>query len=363
MTARRVLTAAAAPLLLAPAPFGPWQSWIPALTAVVVLALTVLGGPSAVFGAAGLSLAVDLGYVGYVGENGLTLLWMPVEYAALLVLTVRAVRVLPGRRVWWGGGLGAFAAPALPLRFTLRQPAPLDASVAGLFLAAFPVAAAVGTGLYLRRQDERRARAVDDARREQRLAVARDLHDYVAHELTGILLEVQAARFAGGRDEAEDDRLLARLEAAGQRALASMDHTLDALRDPGGATPRRHALAELPELLGDSATPPELHGLAGLPALPDAVEDAAYRVVLEALTNVRRHAPAARHVTVVLAHAPGTGLTATVTDDGPAHPRPHPGGGTGLAVLRERIAALGGELAAGPEGPGWRVVARVPTGA
>ncbi|MGW4806621.1 sensor histidine kinase [Kitasatospora sp. NPDC004272] len=359
MTTRRALLAVAVLLLLAPAPFGPWPAWIPALTAAAVLALAVPGRPRAVFGAAGLSLAVDLAYV---GRNGLTLLWMPVEYAALLALTVRAVRALPGRRAWWGGGLGAGAALVLPLRFALRQPAPLDASVAGVFLAAAPVAAAVGTGLYLRRQDERRTRAVDDARREQRLAVARDLHDYVAHELTGILLEVQAARFGGGYDPAENARLLARLEAAGQRALASMDHTLDALRDPGGAAPRHHALAELPELLGHFPTPPELHGLAGLPALPPAVEDAGYRAVLEALTNVRRHAPAARRVAVVLAHAPGTGLTATVTDGGPAHPHPRPGGGTGLDALRGRIAALGGELTAGPDGPGWRVTARIPAG-
>ncbi|MFF2820797.1 sensor histidine kinase [Kitasatospora cineracea] len=358
---RMVATAAAALLLLVPAPFGPWPVWLPALTAAAVLALTALGGPAAVCWAAGLSLAVDLGQV---GENGPALLWMPVEYALLLVLTVRAVRRLPGRRAWWGGALGALAGLALPLRFALRQPHPLDASVAGLLIAAVPVAAAVGTGLYLRRQDERRTRAVDDARRAQRLAVAGDLHDYVAHELTGILLEVQAARL-GGHDEAENARLLARLEAAGQRALASMDHTLDALRAPDGAAPRRHTLAELPALLGHFPTPPALHGLTGLPALPPAVEDAAYRAVLEALTNVRRHAPAADRVTVTLAHAPGSGLTATVTDGGPAHPHPRPGGGSGLDALRTRLAALSGELAAGPlgpAGPGWRVEARIPTG-
>ncbi|MFJ5883394.1 sensor histidine kinase [Kitasatospora cineracea] len=366
-TRRVTATAAAALLLLGPAPFGPWPVWLPALAAAAVLALTALGGPAAVCWAAGLSLAADLGYPGYVGDtgrNGLALLWMPVEYALLLVLTVRAVRRLPGRRAWWGGALGAAAGLVLPLRFALRQPHPLDASVAGLLAAAVPVAAAVATGRYLRRQDERRARAVADARREQRLAVAGDLHDYVAHELTGILLEVQAARL-GGHDEAENARLLARLEAAGQRALASMDHTLDALRAPDGAAHRRHTLAELPSLLSHFPTPPALHGLPALPALPPAVEDAAYRAVLEALTNVRRHAPAADRVTVTLTHTPGRGLTATVTDGGPAHPHPRPGGGSGLDALRTRLATLGGELTAGPlgpAGPGWRVEARIPTG-
>ncbi|WP_051653154.1 sensor histidine kinase [Kitasatospora cheerisanensis] len=284
---------------------------------------------------------------------------MPVEFAVLLVLVVRSVRHLTARQSWTVGALTTGAALLLPLRFALRQPEPLDASVAGLVLSVAPVAVALGGALYLRGQDDRRARAVRDARREQRLAVARDLHDYVAHELTGILLEVQAAQVSG-YDPDENARLLARLEAAGQRALASMDHTLDALRAEDAA-PRRHTLAELPGLLDHFPDRPALHRPDDLPALPPVVEDAAYRVALEALTNIRRHAPAADRITLALAHCPDAGLTVTVTDSGPAHPRARPGGGTGLSALRTRIADLGGELTAGPHGTGWRVAATLPT--
>ncbi|MGW4379371.1 sensor histidine kinase [Kitasatospora sp. NPDC004531] len=359
--ARRTLTAVAAAALLLPAALASGSGWLPAVTAALVLALTALRLPPvlAPVAAALLSLAVD---AGYLGDHGLALVWMPVEFATLLVLVVRTVRRLPARAAWGAGALTTAAALALPLRFALRQPVPLDASVAGLVLAVVPVGASLGAALYLRDQDDRRARAVRDARHEQRLAVARDLHDYVAHELTGILLEVQAAQLSG-YDEDENARLLARLEAAGQRALASMDHTLDALRAPDGAAPRRHTLAELPALLDHFPDRPALHGAADLPELPAAVEDAAYRVALEALTNIRRHAPAADGITVALAHRPDTGLTVTVTDSGPAHPRARPGGGTGLTALRTRVADLGGELTAGPHGTGWQVAATLPTGA
>ncbi|OKJ16892.1 sensor histidine kinase [Kitasatospora sp. CB01950] len=359
--ARPALTAVAAALLFLPAAFAHGSAWLPAATAALILALTALRLPSvlAPVAAALLSLAVD---AGYFGDHGLELVWMPAEFATLLVLVVRTVRRLPARPAWAAGALTAAAALALPLRFALRQPVPLDASVAGLALAVVPVAAALGAALYLRGQDDRRVRAVRDARREQRLAVARDLHDYVAHELTGILLEVQAAQVSG-YDEAENARLLARLEAAGQRALTSMDHTLDTLRAPDDAAPRRHTLTELPALLDHFPDRPALHGPAELPALPPAVEDAAYRVALEALTNIRRHAPAADLITVALAHHPCAGLTVTVTDAGPAHPHARSGGGTGLAALRSRIADLGGELTAGPHGTGWQVAATLPTGA
>ncbi|MFJ5922420.1 sensor histidine kinase [Kitasatospora sp. NPDC092948] len=359
MTARRVLTAAAVALLLLPAALAPWTAWFPALAAALVLALTTLRPPPVAgpVAAALVSLALD---AGLPGDHLLAQLWTPVEFTALLVLVARSVRRLTTRRAWAVGALTATAALALPLRFALRQPLPGPASAAGLLLAAVPLAGVLGAALHLRGQDDRRARAVRDARHEQRLAVARDLHDYVAHELTGILLEVQAAQL-GGYDEDENARLLARLESAGQRALASMDHTLDALRAPDGAGPRRHTLAELPALLDRFPDRPALHGHAELPALPPAVEDAAYRVALEALTNIRRHAPAAGRITVALAHRPGAGLTVTVTDSGPAHPHARPGGGTGLAALRSRIADLGGELTAGPHGPGWQVAATLPT--
>jgi signal transduction histidine kinase len=85
-------------------------------------------------------------------------------------------------------------------------------------------------------------------------------------------------------------------------------------------------------------------------------------VVIEALTNVRRHAPSATTVTVAVAVHSGV-VEVTVVDDGGAAPAaPRDGGGTGLAGLDERVRALGGDLHAGPHGAGWRVSCHLPAG-
>ncbi|BAJ31721.1 MULTISPECIES: ATP-binding protein [Kitasatospora] len=329
-----------------------------------------------------LSLAVD---AGYFGPRGLVLLWLPFEYAALLVLAGRTVRRSAARRAAFAAAAVVLAALALPLRFTVRLPqAVLGTSVVAAAAAALPVAVAIGTGLHLRRQDERQARAVRLARREQRLEVARDLHDFVAHEVTGILLEVQAAQFSG-YDERQTGELLARLEAAGTRALDSMDHTLRTLREreTPGAGP---GLAELPALVDRfraagpadtvlTLTTPE-PGTAD--TVPPETGDTAYRVVLEALTNIRRHAARAGHLHVEVTRTGDPAvLRVTVTDSGgrdpAATPPRRPGeGGTGLAALAARVHALGGTLTAGPHtatatpgrpgasGAGWRVRAELP---
>ncbi|MFC8720689.1 sensor histidine kinase, partial [Kitasatospora sp. NPDC057198] len=318
------------------------------------------------------------------GPRGLVLLWLPFECAALLVLTGRVVRGAGIRRPAPAGAALVLAVLALPLRFTLRLPqAVLDPSVAAVVLAALPAACAVGTGRYLHAQDGHRNLAVRRARHDQRLEVARDLHDHVAHEVTGILLEVQAARVCG-YDEERTGELLARLEAAGTRALDSMDHTLRTLRDPAApatatAEPppaRTHGLADLPGLVDRFLAAGPADGALVLEpgpvgTVPPEVEDAAHRIVLEALTNVRRHAPQAERVDVEVVRVPGPALRITVTDSGrrtnsgrrtaSGLPARRAGtGGTGLAALTEQTGALGGTLTAGPQRAGWRVRAVLP---
>ncbi|KJS56964.1 hypothetical protein VM98_04330 [Streptomyces rubellomurinus subsp. indigoferus] len=396
---RRTLCVVAGALVAAPAAFAQTASaWIVALAAAAALAVAVLrrpfGAGSAVRAAglvAAVSLAVD---AGYPGPRGVVLLWLPFEFAALLVLVARVVRLAPARQAALVGSALTLAVTVLPLRFALQPPGPaLGPAVVGVATAVFPAAGAVGVGLYLRALDDRRARAVRRARREQRLEVARDLHDFVAHEVTGILLEVQAAQL-GPYDEREVGELLVRLEAAGLRALDSMDHTLRTLREPGGGSggsgdvpgdvpevavaepppTRTRGLADLPELLERFlAAGPVDGGLDLAPGLagtaPPAIEDAAYRIVLEALTNVRRHAPDTGRLAVEVVCAEGPALRVTVTDGGRwagsgrlggPGPRRDGGGGTGLAALGERVEALGGRLEAGPYGGGWRVRGELP---
>ncbi|MFB7617499.1 sensor histidine kinase [Kitasatospora sp. NPDC056181] len=369
------------------------------------------------------SLALD---AGYSGPYRLAAFWLPFEWLALLVLLGRAVRRVPGR---WAGPVGALVGLAVllvPLRFALRVPeGGWTGSLIVTLLSLLPAVGVAGAGLYLRALDARRERAVAGARREQRLEVARGLHDFVAHEITGIVLEAQAGQLPG-LDAAETGDLLRRLEEAGLRALDSMDAMVGALRDPQadeagegravGAT-RVHGLADLAELVGrfsgtgsTRATVELAPESAGL--LSRDAEATAYAVVLEGLTNVRRHAPGAGEVVVrvaVVDRPAGRGgsgesggsadaggsagrsgpagrggsagrggpdgsvvrvVEVSVTDDGGRGRAPGPrglwrrlpgSGGTGLAGMAERLAAHGGSLGAGPHQPsGWRITCELP---
>ncbi|MFF2746162.1 sensor histidine kinase [Kitasatospora sp. NPDC058048] len=398
---RRPLAAVSAFALLAPVllaqPDARGAAALLALTAVLAAVAALLPWPAgritlgAAAGAvAGASLLVD---AVYPGPYRLPALWLPFEWLALLGLLFRAVRRLPDRSAGPVGGLVGLAAVLLPLRFALRTPQGGAAGpVVGVLLSLLPLLGVAGAALYLRVLDARRERAVARARREQRLEVARGLHDFVAHEITGIVLEAQAGQLPGQEPE-ETTALLRRLEEAGLRALDSMDEMVGALREPsgrevrdgksdssdgsdregraGGATTRRLGLADLPELVARFGTTGALRatvelapGTAG--RLSAEAEATAYAVVLEALTNIRRHAPQATEVTVRVAPGERGAVELAVTDDGGPARKPllrrRPGaGGTGLAGLTARAAAHGGSLTAGPSTPaGWRVGCSLP---
>jgi signal transduction histidine kinase len=202
---------------------------------------------------------------------------------------------------------------------------------------------------------------------EERLRIARDLHDSVAHSMASI--SVQAGVGAHVLDDRPEDAraaLLANKHASGN-ALAELRATLGMLRS-SDAAPREPAagLDRLPALVESSRAA----GLAvdvvvegdGRP-LPPAVDTAAFRIVQESLTNVIRHAGAARAV-VAVRHS-DDGVEIEVTDDGrgAVNGNGADGGspGHGLAGMRERVALLGGELSAGTRrSGGYRVQARFP---
>ncbi|WP_018217302.1 sensor histidine kinase [Salinispora vitiensis] len=356
---------------------GPPVGWLCAIPAAMALAAAILRWPAgpvslaiAASAAAGVSLAVDLGYP---GPHALTLLWMPFEIVALWALMARVVRRVPDRQVVAVAAVTGAAVLFLPLRLTLRLPTSGWAeSVVGLALALFPAACAVGVGLYLRSLDRRRERSVVHARRQQRLEVASDLHDFVAHDVMGIVLEAQAARVSD-YDPEQTRHLLARIEEAGLRALDSMDHTVQALRSPDVTEPddqpstRVYGLADLAELVERFAAGGTVRAeLAMADSLPDTlgpeVEKTVYAVVLEALTNIRRHAAGATAVAVSVTSMPGPAVSVSVTNDGGTGSplRVRHGGGTGLAGLVGRTDALGGSLTAGPQGTGWQVLCVLP---
>ncbi|MFI6455654.1 sensor histidine kinase [Streptosporangium amethystogenes] len=421
---RALLCAMVVVMVPIPAVLAPPSALVVACSATLAMAVALSRWPYrgiTLAGAAGLVIVVSFAVaLVYQGRHQFVGLWLPVEMCALLLLLGRVVRRLPGwQAAVIGASLGVAITFELPLRLTLRMPNPTaETSILLCFMSFFPVAVVAGIALYLRSLDDRRVRAVARARRAQRLDVARDLHDFVAHEVTGIVLEAQAAQLAD--QDPEGARALAvRIEEAGLRALASMDHMVSALRDPderAAAEPpptRMYGLADLPDLVGRfSATggiPAELQraeepadGRSGAPdsdpnggrseksadetagTLPREIESTAYAVVLEALTNVRRHAPSATRVLVSAVRTADPALEVSVVDDGGVagagvlavwkgeaggdrRVRPQaltgkdrPGGGTGLISLAERVEALGGTLTTGRHGKGWQVRAVLP---
>ncbi|WP_344404269.1 sensor histidine kinase [Dactylosporangium fulvum] len=312
------------------------------LAAVGVVATAVM--PRLALSAALLSLVVD---AAHRGPPAPAALWFPVELAALAVLQVRVTR----RGTVIEAAAVGLAIVALPLRMTLHVPTNrFEASVLLVATTFFVGVCATGAGLHLRAGDQRRRRAEERARRAQRLDLARDLHDLVAHEVTGIVVQAQAAQVAGDPDA------LARIEAAGLRALDAMDNMVRTLRGADEQAPLRvHGLGDLPEVVARfDATGPARATLRMAPGATLSPEAgvAAYHVVVEALTNVRRHAPKAATVVVSLDRA---GLLTIVDSGGGGPRRRRTGGGTGLAGVAERVGALGGTLYAGPHEAGWRV--------
>ncbi|WP_405870897.1 MULTISPECIES: sensor histidine kinase [unclassified Streptomyces] len=298
----------------------------------------------------------------------------PGEIAVLLCLLFIAVRHCPPRLAVVCGVLTAGAVLVMPVRYyrTLwsGDEAPMYVLI-GLIL----IGLVSGLAAYLRSLDYRRTVAVADTRREERLAIAADLHDFVAHHVTGILVQTQMARMmaTAGPKTADVglDPVLAGIERAATEALASMRRTVGVLRDTTEEADRRPVgdLASIAELTDGFAHPGQKITLHRDPAasddLPHEVQAAAFRVVQEALTNVRRHAADATEITVGLRHE-GSRLEVTVSDDGRGGtqlPAAAHGGGFGLVGLRERVTALGGELHTGPRaaaGHGWEVRALFP---
>lgn len=234
--------------------------------------------------------------------------------------------------------------------------------------AAWAAAALAGAELLRvrreQRERERRARAEAERRRadEERLRIARELHDVLAHSMSVINVQAGVGLALLDSDPDQARTALTTIKAASREALGEVRQVLDALRTPGAA-PRAPApgLRQLPEL-ADQAARAGLHvetETLGEPSpLPPGADLAAFRIIQEALTNTVRHS-AARTARVRL-HYTGGHLGIRVDDDGPAAGGTT-GGGNGLIGMRERAAACGGTVTAGPRpGGGFRVTARLP---
>ncbi|WP_285537320.1 sensor histidine kinase [Streptomyces lavendulae] len=212
---------------------------------------------------------------------------------------------------------------------------------------------------------ERSERAAAARRRadEERLRIARELHDVLAHSISVINVQAGVGLALLDTDPEQARTALTTIKAASKEALGEVRQVLDTLRAPGAA-PRAPApgLDRLPELLEQAAAAGLTVTAAteGRPrTLPPGADLAAFRILQEALTNVVRHS-GSRTARIRLAWRPD-GLELRVDDDGPATGDPADGSGNGLAGMRERAAALGGTIEAGPRPDGgFRVIARLP---
>lgn len=285
------------------------------------------------------------------------------EAAAVLVATVVGIRSEPSSRgavVVGAGTLLAVLAAVL-----LRREPDVTAALLGILVWS----CAVTAGIAVRHIRSKREAALEDARRAERMELARELHDVVAHQVSGIIVQAQAANAVASTDAERAAAAFSAIEAAGSEALAGMRRMVGAIRDeadhPAPLTVP-YGLADIPALM-DSFDPGRERTTLAIDttdaSLPAGLGESAYRIVREALTNVRRHAPGGR--TRVDVRRIGTDLVLEVRNDGVRpHSRGHRTTGYGLTGIAERVAMLGGSLDAGPDAPGtWTVRARLPTAA
>jgi signal transduction histidine kinase len=197
----------------------------------------------------------------------------------------------------------------------------------------------------------------------ERLRIAREVHDTVAHAIAVINVQAGVTAHVLDRRPQQARETLVTIEQTSARALGELRATLGMLRDAEDRRAPTPGLGQVEELVGmarEAGLDVKLEVASPPRELPSAVDQAAYRILQESITNVIRHAGPAR-VTVSLTYGP-SGLQLRITDDG-CGPRHADGsqGGRGIVGMRERAALLGGELTAGPrQGGGFQVQARLP---
>ncbi|WP_327266491.1 histidine kinase [Streptomyces sp. NBC_01232] len=312
-------------------------------------------------GAAAASLACSAAlHLGY-GTAGVPFVYGAFEPVALLVVLALVARRGPAAATGPVALLLAAAVIVRPLSIGVQEG---SLSVAfGLTLITVVVAGASVTARMVaayRRQREHHVRL------EQRIELARDLHDYVAHHVTGIVVQAQGARAVAARRPDMVLPALQRIEETGTEALASMRQMVGGLGACGSGVAQA-----APAGMDDLRALVEGFALHGVPAyfseegptdtVPSEVAATLHRVTAEALTNIRKHARHCRHVSVQVRVRPHEAAV-RITNDGTAHGTSRPG--YGLKGLSERVTLAGGTFRAGatPEGE-WQVRARMPLAA
>jgi len=295
-------------------------------------------------------------------------------YAAWLALYAAGVYTQPARRARFALAMGAGGLIAIMLVAAGTHGATAGDLPVPLLVTAIVVLLSITVRSRRAQLDalrdratalEREAAAVASrAAVEERLRIAREVHDLVGHGLSGIAVQSSTARLALDAGQLGQARAaLTAVESSSRSALQEMRQLLDVLRAGDGAdylpAPGARDLPRLVDGLRGQGVSAQL-SMDAVDELPDAVSVCVYRVVQEALTNAVKHAPGSR-VTVELTAADEEVLVA-IENHAQQAAAPSVSGGHGLLGMRERVAALGGEVTAGSTAghPGWLVRARIP---
>jgi signal transduction histidine kinase len=312
------------------------------------------------------------------------LIGAPVGFRRLLPQTMLAVSLAFSTVALATGAIPDFA--SAPIVVTLGCELYLAASLSALILTPLILGAAlivapgdqgslIGTAFgclvvvvawvlgWIRRERHRHAKQVAEQRTQraigdERLRIARELHDIVAHSMSLIAVRASVADHVFGVRPLEAQAALRDIEAASRSALSQLRQVVEGLRDDGGDYAPAPGLADLPALAGRAeaggvSVRLTVAGEEAIEQVPEAVGLSAFRIVQEALTNTVKHAaaPAVCTITVTVTSAE---IRIRAADDGV--PAPASGGGHGIIGMRERVAAWGGEFSAGPGDTGGFVV-------
>ena len=358
--------------------------------AVLVLGLSLLGvgpeGPEGPPDWGAVALAVALGvavalrrrypWPVLLAANAITLTWFHLDYHGRLVTVAPLIAcyTVAAHRGWRAGVVGALVTAAttvITVGVTMGgewfgdqvvNAVPLEA-------AATALGAAVGSHRAFRAGARERAERIAQARSDQakaqaaeeRLEIARELHDVFGHTMAAISVQAGVAVHVMGRRPEQAAEALQAIKRISDDGLAEVQVLLGVMRsDNVRALTADGGLAQLEKLLDVAGVEVELSVRGDDRAVPVAVDLAAFRIVQESLTNVRRHSGASK-VWLSLVFGDGS-LEVVVRDDGsPGAAGPSPVGGHGIEGMRARARALGGELSAGPVAGGFEVRCSLPT--
>jgi len=357
-------------------PAGPWWTVVRYLAAGAACASLIFRRrfPVAMLGVAGGSAALSSALAGHLGAgHGGFVALVPVALAVytVVVTTARRVALAAVGAAVAAIEAGAFVAAGGPDGAIVLS-APVLAGFGWLAAENVRARRAHVRGV-IERAAEREREQARRAGAEERVRIARELHDVVAHAMSIIAVRSGVARMVLDVRPDEAREALGIIEGTSRQALAEMRLLVGVLRDAdaGHLQPDRGpapGLASLPELVthvGQAGVSVGVQVEGEPRSLTPGVDLCAYRIIQEALTNVVRHAAPAT-AELMLRYRPDE-VVIEVTDNGAAQLKASPpartgdGAGHGLAGMRERVAVYGGELVAEATASGFRVLARIPT--